>query len=181
MNKYTRVKTGLQEEGKLQCVFGVIYCTDAQPYKNYDHVGKEVQTLQIPLVLMQMRWDGQIGFAGGKVDEGENLKQALARELKEEIDFDVPEHLITPLATFKSDKANIHSFAIRVCYDKLLEIKNNSVNSQHNVAENLGSIFAPIINSKYGEYNNFLQNKFCATAKMELEALVSEKHLLITP
>lgn len=177
---YKKVETGLQEEGKLQCVFALIYCKDALPYKHYTEVTEDIKSVQTAFVLMQLRWNGQFGFAGGKVDPGEDLKQALIRELIEEINFETTEDKLLPLATFSDNKSDIHSFSIEVTYEELLKIKDDSALSKHNIAENLGSVFAPIINSQYHEYNNFLQNNFCATAKSELETLVNENNLLTT-
>lgn len=42
-----------------------------------------------PMVLMINRWDGKIGFPGGKVDSGESVKEALFREIYEEIGLKV--------------------------------------------------------------------------------------------
>ena len=42
------------------------------------------------LVIMQMRFDGKIGFPGGLIDEGEDIITGLNRELSEEMGSGIP-------------------------------------------------------------------------------------------
>lgn len=44
---------------------------------------------------MHVRFDGTFGFAGGIIDEGEDLLDGLHRELEEEIAWDSEKHRIT--------------------------------------------------------------------------------------
>lgn len=43
------------------------------------------------LIMMQVRFDGLLGFPGGLVDEGESVEQGLNRELVEEINLNLDE------------------------------------------------------------------------------------------
>merc|ERR1712212_250538 len=47
------------------------------------------------LIMMQVRFDGLLGFPGGLVDEGESVEEGLNRELVEEINLDLDEVKVT--------------------------------------------------------------------------------------
>ena len=59
----------------------------------------ESQTIhQVPvraLIMMQVRFDGFLGFAGGLIDPGESIEEGLNRELKEEINLDINKIKVT--------------------------------------------------------------------------------------
>ncbi len=59
-------------------------------YETYAGEPFETRMLLRPMALMVHRWDGMIGFPGGKVDHGEDNLSALLRELREEIAYDLP-------------------------------------------------------------------------------------------
>lgn len=69
------------------------------------------------LIMMQVRFDGLLGFPGGLVDEGESVEQGLNRELEEEINLNLDEVKIT-----KSDLISIQRPTVNdedpnlVCY-----------------------------------------------------------------
>ena len=71
-----------------ESAFIAIFCEDSF-YRNYDYLTEDKRNFIIPLVLMLNRWDGKIGFIGGKIDEGESHLQCIIIELKEEIGYDL--------------------------------------------------------------------------------------------
>jgi hypothetical protein len=89
INKYNRIDTGNIQKGKSQMVFACLYTKNAAPYKQYPHIPEQDRNKTIPLVLMQVRWDGRLGFPGGEAEPGENLLVAIQRELGEELDLDL--------------------------------------------------------------------------------------------
>jgi U8 snoRNA-decapping enzyme len=60
-------------------------------------------------ILMVHRWDGRIGFPGGKVDEGETLVEAAMREVYEEAGFrnKIKDEVI---CSYELPNINVHVF-----------------------------------------------------------------------
>lgn len=174
---YTKVDTGTIEEGKLQCVFLLIYCKDGIPYKKYSLPNGR---LLIPKVLSLGRHDGNIGFIGGKVDPGESLISALLREVLEETGLVIDASLITPLATFSELKANIHSFSLEVTEKELLKMASVISNSETFGVEITGYNLNHIERYKNnGGVEQVLNQNWKATGKLELEELIKQKGLLV--
>ena len=61
------------------------YVESFMPFSGKEPFPPAAQQASIPIVLMQLRYDGKIGFPGGIVEEGERAEEALLRELEEEM------------------------------------------------------------------------------------------------
>lgn len=178
---YIKIKTGLIEEGKSQSVFLLIFARNCQVYKYYDETDPEKRNLLIPLVLMQLRWDGTLGFPGGLVNEGEDLNKALIREAEEEFHLVINEKLskeIKLLSTYADDSINIHSYYLEVNYAKIQKIQKKSFRAKHFYSENQGCILPQLADFKGQGIKNFLNNNFYLTAKEELKDLIKIENLL---
>ncbi|GLH04308.1 U8 snoRNA-decapping enzyme [Gryllus bimaculatus] len=85
-------------------------------------------------VLMQMRFDGYIGFPGGLIDDGENTVSGVNRELVEEINFDLEkftikeEHHVISHVNEKL-KLILHFFAIEVPLQDFEEMEKKSLSA----------------------------------------------------
>ena len=178
---YTKIKTGQIEAGKNQSVFLIIFARECQVYKDYSETGPEQREKLIPLVLMQHRWDGTVGFPGGLVNEGEALIKALIRESEEELAFEISEELykkIQPLATYSDESINIHSYYLEVSYEKIKEIQQKSFGAKDFYSENQGCILPQIADFKGKGIKTFLTNNFYLTAKEELKEFIKIECLL---
>lgn len=175
---FFHIEPGLRHLENRDMVFGAIYCDAAEPYIKYDQVDPKDRGRKIPLVLMLLRWDGCIGFPGGKVDAGETLMQAFCRELSEEINFIPHEINATLLCSFtdETDNMHIHCFEYQVSEYLLREIIQDASEAEHFLAETQGVFAAQIAEFKgRGGFSEFRKNNFKATAGMELDFLV-KKH-----
>lgn len=160
---------------KLNCVFMSFYSYIKIKNK---FTGKEELT---PVVLMQMRFDGAIGFPGGKVEKSDysgnlneySLKKALLRELKEELNLDmyIDFNKVNHLTTFASDDLYIHNFTYKLSEKDFMKVFRDS-NNPLNISENAGCIVCHLNNFGNGKgYRNFQRNNFKATSLAELRLL----------
>ncbi|MGL5710421.1 MAG: NUDIX domain-containing protein [Cetobacterium sp.] len=143
---------------KQECVFLWLYCKNAKLYENYND--ESIKDEENNLIFLQMRWDGEFGTVGGKVDEGESIKEALVREVKEEINYDLTEaeiNKVEELAIYELEKYTIYSFMLEKTFEELISIRNNAVKAEHSISECNG-------------YNLFRYNKEL-TAKKQLTKL----------
>jgi len=76
---------------KRKAVFLALYNSGSKLYKDYPVTEKVDREAVIPTLLMINRWDGKIGFPGGHVEKDESFLDALKREVKEEINYDLTE------------------------------------------------------------------------------------------
>lgn len=60
------------------------------------------------------KWGEEFGFFGGKVEDGENVEEALKREIKEELDFDLEKFEL--FDHFKQNLVDINILADRYIF-----------------------------------------------------------------
>ena len=181
MQVFTKIKTGLIESGKSQSVFLIPFAKGCQVYKYYYETGIGQREILISLVLMQLRWDGTLGFSGGLVNKGEDLMSALVRESEEEFALIINEKLsknIKQLSTYADDSENIHSYYLEVDYEKIKEMERNAHRAKHFYSENQGCILPQIADFKGQGIKKFLTNNFYLTSKEELKDLIKKEKLL---
>ena len=73
------------EEGFRRVVHATIICKDQQPWAGVSPFPPDAQSASVGLALMQLRYDGRLGFFGGMVEDGEDIVTALEREVVEEM------------------------------------------------------------------------------------------------
>lgn len=140
-----RVKDGLINK-KENSVFLAI----STKFKlNHLYKNKETQML-----LFINRWDGRIGFPGGRVDEGEQLIEALEREVFEEINYNIKDSLNLELICShnikdKNKDKTCHLYHLEVSNNELKEIMKNSFDALDFINETNG-VFVTHLDT-YGE------------------------------
>lgn len=158
-----RVKDGLVNK-KENSVFLAI----STKFKlNYLYKNKETQML-----LFINRWDGRIGFPGGRVDEGEELLDALYREVYEEINYDIRtlsniELICSHNIKDKNKDKTCHLYHIEVNNYELKQIMKNSFDAIDFINETNG-VFVTHLDT-YGEkgLKSFFKNNLVDTVVEE--------------
>lgn len=148
---------------------------------------------QVTYTLMQLRFDGLLGFPGGIVDEDvkdiESIIDALQREMHEEINFAdgilVEDYFYSYFNTTKQFVS--HFFAKEITSEKAEELERTHSQARDFPRESLGLFRVPIgcsneLSSIYLKrfLSNFMQQKFSGNVKNQI-LHVCEKYKIMGP
>uniref|UniRef100_A0A1B6E325 U8 snoRNA-decapping enzyme n=2 Tax=Clastoptera arizonana TaxID=38151 RepID=A0A1B6E325_9HEMI len=136
-------------------------------------------------VLMQMRFDGYLGFPGGLVDKGEDSITALNREMKEEMDLDLNKYHITQRDYVVSHYSRskmlcLHFYALEVTLKDFVQIERHSLLSKDFGSEVLGTIRVPLytMGDGYRGFPTFLTNAFIGNSRLQLIYTLTQRNIL---
>ncbi|XP_038125549.1 U8 snoRNA-decapping enzyme isoform X2 [Cyprinodon tularosa] len=142
------------------------------------------------IVLMQMRFDGLLGFPGGFVDPSEEtLEEGLTRELLEELGIAVPvsieDHVesrfsTSPSASSSSNKLILHFYVKKMEEEQIREVEKaaSSIASDHGL-EVLGMVRVPLYTFESGGgLSCFLSHSFIGNARSQLIDSLLRLHLV---
>lgn len=173
MKEVKQIKTGQLNPDGDDAVF-IAFAGKVALGNRYGHkAGKEVCA-----VLMQLRWSGDFGFPGGKVDDGENLEQALRREVKEETGFVLdPDEELNLLCSHQvivegKPLLNTHLFIRPSDLSELKALTISAAQAPDFIQENLGNVIVPLEEFGQKGITRFIKNQLASTVKEELEVLL---------
>jgi hypothetical protein len=125
------------------------------------------------------RWDGLQGLIGGFCDGDETLEQTAAREVKEEINLDISETQLVPLATHELYRVVVHAFHVDLGYVDVKDLQKMVTQMSH--AEHLIAEGTPIMihlktYDKWGKglKKTLASNTLASAVKEELEILIAK-------
>ncbi|KAL1450425.1 hypothetical protein WDU94_002791 [Cyamophila willieti] len=137
-------------------------------------------------ILMQMRFDGYIGFPGGLVDKGESPLEALNRELKEEINMN-PKYQVKPsdlICTHwsESKKIILHFYALQVDKEDVIDIEKTALTSHDYGVEVLGTVRVPLytMGDGFRGFPCFLTHSFIGNARTQLITALTKLNIMST-
>nr|XP_020041500.1 U8 snoRNA-decapping enzyme [Castor canadensis] len=143
----------------------------------------------IPLryaVLMQMRFDGRLGFPGGFVDpQDSSLEDGLNRELREEMGEAVSVFRVER-ADYRSSHAGArprvvaHFYAKRLTLEQLEAVEAGAPQAKDHGLEVLGLVRVPLytLPDGVGGLPAFLENSFIGAAREQLLEALRDLELL---
>ncbi|KAM9341806.1 U8 snoRNA-decapping enzyme [Pholidichthys leucotaenia] len=127
------------------------------------------------IVLMQMRFDGLLGFPGGLVNPSEEtLEAGLSRELLEEVGMsvEISEENHVDSCYFPappSARLITHFYAKKMEEEQLRMLERAAASAEDHGHEVLGMVRVPLYNTKSGcGLANFLSNSFIGNARSQL-------------
>uniref|UniRef100_A0A5F9CV53 U8 snoRNA-decapping enzyme n=1 Tax=Oryctolagus cuniculus TaxID=9986 RepID=A0A5F9CV53_RABIT len=144
---------------------------------------------RIPLryaVLMQMRFDGRLGFPGGFVDSQDGcLEDGLNRELREELG-EAASAFRVERADYRSSHAAAgqrvvaHFYAKRLELEQLVAVEAGAPQAKDHGLEVLGLVRVPLytLRDGVGGLPAFLKNSFIGTAREQLQEALQDLGLL---
>lgn len=180
-----RIPFGQINKHKKNAVFLAIYSHQISPWKYFKD---NVKDTTCPGVIMIDRWDGRMGFPGGTVSEGEDLKQALKREIKEEIGIRVRLDKLHGIASHEW-KICTHFFGLMVnelefmhIYYHILSNFARSIilhaydegDASRFLSETTGIKIVPVVRYHKKGIDYFLKNAFAGSAKEDLLIFLNE-------
>jgi len=171
---YREIELLRQDSGKQQVAFAAIHTNGT--YDPTRYLPKQSRGVNIPLVLMLMRWDGFIGFPGGGVNRSETLVEGLCRETLEEIDYALDTKRLLPMVSYTDDRetVNVHCYSYKVCTDEMKDIIRQATFSDRFLIEHQGCFAAQV--AEFEGVNGFAQfcrHNFKASAGPELQVLTN--------
>ena len=115
-------------------------------YAHYEEGTLVDHNKHIPLLLMIMRWDGYLGFPGGKVEDGESPLQAALREAYEEVGASFSEEELSRITFHEevSDLTGSALFSLEVPFAKLKHIQKHCGSALHGTAELAGVVLMQV-------------------------------------
>ncbi|CAG0899316.1 unnamed protein product [Cyprideis torosa] len=126
-------------------------------------------------VLMQMRFDGYLGFPGGLVDPGEEPLESLNRELHEEINLDLTKFGVTQDLHICShvchkNRVVLHFYLKEIFEADLPSIERSALDAHDYGHEALGTIRVPLftMGDKYRGFPAFLDQNFVGNSRTQL-------------
>uniref|UniRef100_A0A1B6M9X2 U8 snoRNA-decapping enzyme n=2 Tax=Graphocephala atropunctata TaxID=36148 RepID=A0A1B6M9X2_9HEMI len=126
-------------------------------------------------ILMQMRFDGNLGFPGGLVDAGEDSVEAVNRELSEEMNLDTSKHSVSESSYVVthwsiSKRLCLHFYALEVSLPELYEIEKRALLAKDYGSEVLGTVRVPLytMGDGYRGFPTFLSNAFIGNSRLQL-------------
>jgi len=131
-------------------------------------------------ILMQLRFDGFIGFPGGFVDPTDlSIESGLNRELNEELNINNKKYVLAKnnhfFSTLNSEKKMVlHFYTFEVSTESFREIELDSMHSQDYGGEVMGIIRPPLFetNRERG-FSIFISHQFIGNALVQfLKAII---------
>ncbi len=180
-----RVPFGFTEHPKKNAVFLAIYVESISPWRYFKD---DMQHIKCPALIMIDRWDGRMGFPGGTVNKGENLIEALVREIKEEIGITIKPAQVHPIVSHEN-RIVTHFYGLKVLEAEFLHIYYHILNNfsrsillhayeegdeSHFMSEITGIKIVPLIQHANKGINRFMENSFAGATREDLEILLSE-------